>query len=522
MMSFAVFGILLVALIFTIGFITVTESDVAGEGEAGGECSETGNHTASDWIRVFAAPADPMPMDSYEVIASVEVFENGSWSKEWNGTMGELVRKPDSPSPQVIDRQNGTIEGIRLHTQEPEMYRVWAGICRNNMSYWNFINVTIHERNDLPVPIALIGKDNGTTWSTDLEVWIDPGDEVRVFFNGNLSYDPDGDELDLYWDVDGKSPIDDLTGPWGNWTFSTAGYYPIVLTAGDGNETVWTTVRLTIHYAIFPDLVITTAPYLLLEEFYPGEMINVTTRIQNRGENESGSFSLYVYDHDLTNGKNTTIYKEIVANLGVNEFFTLAFNWTTTGHALPGTHIFRVVVDAEHDVSEGNESNNQMWGSSFSILSTDLPFVTITDMSVSNETPFLFHMVNVTLTVSNSGTGPAEMITVILLVNGEDYAFRYIPEIAPGEDVTVILPYSASLKGSYNLTCRVYDNGFLQGSEGRRIIIKDIAGPTIIDKNETDPSEELENLDWLMMGAGVFMIIMAVALQILGKKAREK
>ena len=58
-------------------------------GGEGADCNETGDHEVADWIRVHANSADPMPEDIFEVIASVEVLENGTWRKEWNTSIGE-------------------------------------------------------------------------------------------------------------------------------------------------------------------------------------------------------------------------------------------------------------------------------------------------------------------------------------------------------------------------------------------------------------------------------------------------
>jgi len=494
------------------------------KGDEGGNCSETGNHSVTSTVRVFATPADPMPDDEYEIIASVEVHENGSWHKVWNDTLGELVRKPDSPSPQVIDRQNGTDEGIRLFTSEPGTYRVWAGICRNDKSYWNFTNVTITPRNTEPVSIALLGTDNETSWTTNLTLLIDPGDEVTIFFNASLSHDPDGDELDYYWDIDNQSPFNDLVGPWVNWTFLERGSYPITLTVGDGAVTSENQVILNIHYSVFPDLSISSAPLLSLLEFNPGESVVVTTRIQNQGGDTSGPFEVHIYDHNLDNLKNRTIFIKEVEGLGIHEFHTLEFNWTTTNKAESGKHLLRVVLDLKDEVREENESNNQGWGSVFSVIPVEEynAFITIFNMSLSNETLELFQMVNISLTVKNSGTGPAEWISVKLMVNGVEYDERYIPYLGPGDSITTLLFYSAALKGSYNLTCKVYDNGLFQDSKGQRIEVKDIEGTQVIDGNPPDPDNDSKDIDWLIMGAGIFMLIAAVAIQIAGRKAREK
>ena len=508
----AVAGLLILIILLSPG----------AQGERGGECNESGDHEVSDWIRVHATPADPMPLDRYEVVASVEVFENGSWGKEWNSTMGELVSKPDSPSPQVIDRQNGSEEGIRLHASETRTYRVWAGVCRNNQSYWNYTEVTILQRNRLPVPIAQLSTENGTAWTTFLEVSIDPGEEMTVFFNGSLSNDPDGDELDHFWDIDGKGAIDDLTGPWVNWTFSEAGFYPIFLTVGDGNETAKARVKLLIHYAIFPDLNVTTPPFTSAEEIMTGEPLNITARIQNQGDNVTGDFKVFVYTHNLDTLNSRLINKVSVPSMDVNEFYTLSFAWTTTHLVEAGSHVIRVDADAENTVMEKNESNNQAWSQPFQINTDHQPFIIIKDMSVSNATPMLFELVNITLTIGNTGTGAGELLTIFLLVNGEEYDIRYLPLIEPESQEVLVLKYYTDLKGSYNLTCEVYDNGMLQDAQGTRIVIQDLPKPPITDKNETDPREDNENLDWLMMGAGIFMIIMAVAIQLVGHKAREK
>jgi hypothetical protein len=497
---------------------------VNGAAEGRGACNETGDHEEANWIRVHATPADPMPEDVYEVIVTVEVFENGSWVKRENGTVAELVLKPESVNPLVIDRQNGTTEGIRLHTDNTGTYRVWGGVCQGNQSHWNHVNVTIERRNHAPIPIALLGAENGTHWSTELDILIDPGEEFILFLNGSLSSDPEDDDLEFYWDIDGKDPTNDLIGPWGNWTFLYAGTYPIMLTVGDGYLSRVSTVYLHIEYDYHPDLVVSTSPFLSKFEFLAGEDINVTARIQNQGEIPSGPFSIYAYDHDLDSGKNFTIFIEEVDGLDVNEFHTMSFIWTTTERAEPGTHIARVLVDALDAVEEINETNNAALGIPFTVTSPviEQPFVTIKSMSISNETPFLFELVNISLVIGNSGSGPAKLLTIRLLVNGVEDDIRYIPVLPASSEEELLLHYYADLKGSYNLTCEVYDNNFLQGSQGRRIVIQDLPRPPWTDFNETNTPDDESNLDWLMMGAGVFMIVMAIAIQLVERKARDE
>ena len=509
--------------IFFLALFFITGASVFNKAEPAGDCNETVNHEVSSGIRVHATPADPMPDDRFEVIVTLEIYQDGKWHKEWNDTIGELIRKPES-SPQLVDRQNGTEEGIRLFSDNPGTFRVWGGICRNNNSYWNLTNVTLLPRNDPPVAIALLSADNVTSWSTNLTLWLVPGKELTIFFNGSLSHDPNHDALDYYWDLDATSPINDKIGPWVNMTIDKDGTYPIMLTVGDGNLTSSDMVYLRINYFLFPDLTISSGPLLSHHEFRSGAPINITTRIQNRGQKESGVFNIYVFDHDLDSQKNRTIHIQQVTDLTINEYYTYIFDWSTTNRADPGTHVITVYVDYLDDIDEHNESNNDAWSRIFTVLPAEelKPFVIIQSLTISNETPVLFQMVNITVVIENSGDGSAEWLSVFLLVNGEEYDIRYIPTIGSENSETMILFFSGTLVGYYNLTCAVYDNGLLQHSMGERIEVRDLDGPTIIDGNTTTPEDESSDLDWLMMGAGVFMIVVAIAIQILGRKAREK
>ncbi|MCK4614585.1 MAG: hypothetical protein KAU14_07270 [Thermoplasmata archaeon] len=512
--------IFLIIPLALLALLVISWTGSAGER---GNCSESGDHDVSDWVRVFATLADPLPPDRFEVIVSVEVHENGSWRKEANSTIGELVRKPDSPSPQVIDRQNGTEEGIRLSTSEHGDYRVWGGVCRHNQSYWNFTNLTILPRNHPPVAIALLGKENGTAWHTNLSVWIKPGTEITIYFNGSLSYDMDGDELDYFWDIDGTPPSNGFTGAWGNRTFSKAGDYTITLTVGDGNVTSEAGVVLIINYSIFPDLVVSGRPILSRDEFKSGETVEVTAIIRNQGNASSGPFEVEFYDHNLNKSVTNRIYVKEIGPLKMNGYSGITFNWTTW-IAGPGTHVIEVIIDLKGEVKEENESNNNIWSNSF-LVNPGVgyePVLIIKSMTLSNETPMLFQMVNITLVLNNSGNGPAEWITVKLLVNREEYDIRYLLNLNVGEERTILLFFSSPLLGSYNLTCVVYYRGIPHDSAGRRVVIQDIGGPNVTNDNQTDTRDDTRDIGDLMMWAGVFMIIIAVVIQVIGRKAREK
>lgn len=495
--------------------------------EEGGRGDGNGQYDVTDWVRVHAVPVYPPHPEIHQVVVSVEIYDsgNGSWRKEWNGTVGELVRKPESPQPEVIDRQNGTMDGIILGATEPGPYRVWAGVLRENRTHWNFTDITIEPRNRPPVPVALLGRENGTAWSTLLEVWIPPGEAFTVYLNGSLSHDPDGDPLEHFWDVDGRAPTDDLAGPWGNWTFSSAGEYPITLTVGDGHLYRETTVLLRIHDDVHPDLMISLPPALSEGNFASGQPVNITAQIRNRGAVPAGPFSIFVYDHDLSRRQSQIIHIRQITGLEPGEQFTLAFTWNTTHLAQPGYHVLRAHVDPLNSVEEMNTTNNMGWSDPFMVepAVVEQPFVTIKGVSVSNETPYLHTMVNITLTMANTGGGNAEMLTVILQANGEDYVTHYVPIIEAGEEGVLVLRYYADLKGTYNLTCLVYHRGLLVGSEGRRIIIMEPPRhPTVPDDPNVEPEETSQNLDRLMFAAGVFMIIIAIAIQIVGRKVREK
>ena len=106
-------------------------------------------------------------------------------------------------------------------------------------------------------------------------------------------------------------------------------------------------------------------------------------------------------------------------------------------------------------------------------------------------------------------------------MNGEEYDSRYLPELAIGEKRTLQFFYSAYQLGSYNLTCEIWDNGMKSHSMGRRIVIQDLGGPTFVDDNTTAVEEENKDFSDIIMWAGLFMIVIAVIIQIVGKRARD-
>ncbi len=508
-------GIVLLAILYL-------SMDASGEGDR----SEPEDHEISGWVRINANLAIPGPDEGFEIIVSIEVLDNGSWKKETNDTFGELINKPDSPGASVIDEQNGTINGISLHTDEPGSYRVWAGLEQNEEKFWNFTNITIYPKNKPPVSIALIGTDNRTTWTTNLTLWIIPGNVVTIYFNGSISYDPEGKDLDFFWDIDDTPPTNDFSGAWGVWNFSIPKTYIITLTVGDGNLTSTSNVILTIHYSLYPDLMVSEGPSVTDVEFETGEKVELTAIIYNGGNETAGPFKVYLYDINLNNSVSKVVYRKDIEGLEMNEYHGINFVWNTTITLTdPGIHVLRIIIDPENGIKEENESNNEVIGHSFLVLPGIgfRPDIHILDMNISSENPVIFQTVNVTLQMRNDGDATAHWVRVVLLVNGEEYDFRYVKILEVGQESKQVMIYSPSLLGSYNLTCVVFDElGMEHQRMGKRIEIRDIEGPKPTDGNITSNDEDSSDLDWLMIGVGIFMIAMAIVINIIGNRARSK
>ncbi len=508
-----------IKLIIPLSFALAALLFIAGE--SGAESADE-KHDVTDWVKVVVNLADPLPPDKFEVIASVYVQDNGSWEKECNGTLGELYSKPDSPNSTLVDSANGTVEGIHLFTEKSGSYMVWAGVERDNRTYWNRTRIDIPPRNHAPVPIALLSTDN-LTWANNLSVQISPGSGITIYFNGSLSYDPDGDSLDYYWDIDDTPPTTDLTGKWGHYYFSEAGLRKITLTVGDGKTLSSTVVLLNVTYDWRPDLTISGTPFLVPSDFKSGDTVEVTAIIYNKGNASAGHFRVYFYDHNLNTSKVRLIERMDVSGLKRNAYHGITFNWSTD-RAERGIHVLEVFVDLDNTVKEENESNNVAWSRKFLVApgAGEAPVLNIVSMTLSNETPVVFQMVNITLVINNTGKAPAEWVTVELLVSGEEYDFRYIPTIDAGEETRVQFFFSGSLIGSYNLTCVLYDNGIEQYRMGRRVVVKDIKGPGIVGNNLTNSTENSQGINYMIIGVGVFMIATAVVIDVIVRMEREK
>ncbi|MDI6645221.1 MAG: CARDB domain-containing protein, partial [Methanobacteriaceae archaeon] len=84
---------------------------------------------------------------------------------------------------------------------------------------------------------------------------------------------------------------------------------------------------------------------------YTGVATTVTTYIKNKGTADAGTFTVKLLDNGAGIGWIT------VDNLAVGTTTGVTFNWTPT---TTGTHVLQVIADIYNNITESNETNNNL------------------------------------------------------------------------------------------------------------------------------------------------------------------
>ncbi|MGI6483737.1 MAG: DUF3344 domain-containing protein [Methanobacterium sp.] len=141
-----------------------------------------------------------------------------------------------------------------------------------------------------------------------------------------------------------------------NWTPTTAGNH-VLSVIGDANHQITEifennnqiTATTTATESTLPDITVTNL--VLPENPVAGTTYTVTATVTNIGNGNAGTFVVKLYDN------NTQKQKITLPGLNAGESTTVTFNWTPT---TTGNHVLSVIGDANHQITETDESNNQV------------------------------------------------------------------------------------------------------------------------------------------------------------------
>ncbi|MBI4283375.1 MAG: PD40 domain-containing protein [Chloroflexi bacterium] len=143
------------------------------------------------------------------------------------------------------------------------------------------------------------------------------------------------------------------------------------------------------------DLVVTTITWLPATNIYDGQEVTVTATVNNTGAGAtSKSFSVRFEIDGNYIGRQT-----VSGGLGIGESKNVSQTWT----AQVGLHAVKAIVDEYNDITESNETNNQLSQALPAVLAPDLTVIAITWLpseNISDGQP-----VTLTATLENIGTG---------------------------------------------------------------------------------------------------------------------
>lgn len=173
-----------------------------------------------------------------------------------------------------------------------------------------------------------------------------------------------------------------------------------------------------------------------------GDLVTVNINFTNNGEAPAKFFRVYIY---LDSIQQTISYKD-VTTVNVSEVRTVALVWDTSS-ASTGAHTLLVFVNPEFlftSIAEPDWSNNN--GSRAVVIAAPDFRLVLESIEVVPAEVHLGDVLNVSWTVRNNDTRPAENFTARLLLDGTEF-FRETASLDPGalanfsaENETALLP----------------------------------------------------------------------------------
>lgn len=190
-----------------------------------------------------------------------------------------------------------------------------------------------------------------------------------------------------------------------------------------------------------PDLV-PTALDAASSDPVEGDNVTFTANITNDGDADAGPFNVtFLVDADPI-GENKTVG---ALDAG-NHTLVTSDNWTSTA----GDHDVSVVVDAHDDVSESNETNNQL--NDTIGVAADETDLAVTELAADPSQPMEGDDVSLSATVENQGNVTSNESSLRFFVNGTALGGDVtVPALAPGENATVDSANWSAVEGDHTI-----------------------------------------------------------------------
>jgi PGF-pre-PGF domain-containing protein len=171
-------------------------------------------------------------------------------------------------------------------------------------------------------------------------------------------------------------------------------------------------------------------PDLIIENIIPntslpqeGRPLDFTVKVKNQGIAPSGAALAKYYIND-------TPRQDInIPSISIGESTNLTFS-LTSDQVKVGTMQVKVVADSGNNVSESNETNNELT-IPISVISL-LPDLTITSLSWTPETPKIGENVVFTATIKNNGPGASPSNKLRYSINGTNDTEVLVPALSAG------------------------------------------------------------------------------------------
>lgn len=182
---------------------------------------------------------------------------------------------------------------------------------------------------------------------------------------------------------------------------------------------------------LMPDLIIQSITFSPSSPSI-ADQITSTVTVKNQGKSLSAPCHLYIYIDDVYK------YQQIVSMIFAGDTATNNFTWK----AQEGRHSLKVVVDAENEVDESNESNN-VKTTTLTCSSTSSSDIAVIDIDWSPENPSVDEKVTFTVSIKNQGSDQVGSLDVDYYIDDNHQTSVSIESIDAGDTVTTTFTWTA-------------------------------------------------------------------------------
>ncbi len=233
------------------------------------------------------------------------------------------------------------------------------------------------------------------------------------------------------------------------------------------NEINQTTTVLLLPDLIPSNLQVPNNPFVGIT--YP-----ITVKITNRGTANAGTFTVKLLDGTKGVGWIT------INGLAVGANTNVTFNWTPTTF---GVHTLRIITDTYNNITEFNETNNEI---SQTITAISGPDLIPSNLQLPNN-PQLGQTYPITVTISNTGGLDAGTFTVKLYDGTTGIGWITVNGLAAGTSTNFTFNWTPTTAGLHTLQVRTdYYNNITESNENNNQITQNItitSGPDLIPSN---------------------------------------